>query len=339
MLKKRFSGKTINVLPLICLLAISTFIYMMYPTILTSTTSSVTFTTNNIKRSPYSSANHPPIVINGNNELAAFCTKGSGTVNDPYIIEDLIIDSATATGICIGNTNLYLIIRNCTIEDSTLSFTYFGIEIQNSQNIIIENNTINSNNDGILFHPSTSDIEIKNNTICHNGGVGIKIWGGKNFKITNNNISYNSEHGILTVQINSSIITNNNATYNKYSGIGISESNTTLVSENTVIGNCKTNNNAGILVSHSNEINVTSNIVSYNEYTGISFDRSNNNIAFKNLINNNKQDGMFVGISSSNNTIWDNKFENNVMSNARSFGGSDNTQWDNGNIGNYWDDY
>ena len=39
-----------------------------------------------------------PININGNTELDAFCTKGNGSIENPYIIENLLFNDASFGG-------------------------------------------------------------------------------------------------------------------------------------------------------------------------------------------------------------------------------------------------
>jgi hypothetical protein len=65
---------------------------------------------------------------------------GSGTVSDPYIIENWAIDASGANGIDIQNTTAYFIVRNCLIENSAISM-HGGIYLNNVVNGTIENNT------------------------------------------------------------------------------------------------------------------------------------------------------------------------------------------------------
>ncbi|MHA1764907.1 MAG: hypothetical protein ACTSVK_01485, partial [Promethearchaeota archaeon] len=74
---------------------------------------------------------HAPISISGDAALAAFCSQGSGTSNDPYIIEGYEIDASTAHGIVIDHTDAYLIIRDCIIENGSFinDNYFFGIHL------------------------------------------------------------------------------------------------------------------------------------------------------------------------------------------------------------------
>jgi len=101
---------------------------------------------------PISAISDEPISISGNAELASFCSEGSGQSNDPYIIEGYNIDASTAHGIVIDNTDAYLIIRDCIIENGSFinDNYFFGIHLFSCSNVKIINNTVsNNNNEGI----------------------------------------------------------------------------------------------------------------------------------------------------------------------------------------------
>ena len=50
---------------------------------------------------------------------------GSGTFQSPFLIANWIINAAAADGIYINNTNAYVIIQNCTVENG-LVLTLMG---------------------------------------------------------------------------------------------------------------------------------------------------------------------------------------------------------------------
>ena len=114
---------------------------------------------------PISAGNHTTISINGNAELATFVSNegfsGNGTYAIPYIIEDLTIDCSYAHGISIRNTDAYLLIQNCTVEGHNRD--YYGIYLNNTSNVEINNNTLAGNLNGIILHHSTNNILSRNN--------------------------------------------------------------------------------------------------------------------------------------------------------------------------------
>jgi len=95
-----------------------------------------------------------------------------------------------------------------------------------------------------------------------------------------------------------------------------------------------------IMLMYSSHNNFTGNKVLNSENIGILFDGySNNNTFLGNIIANNSQYGVFFDFESSgndNNTFYLNNFINNGI-NAEDNG--ENNRWDNGDAGNYWDDY
>jgi hypothetical protein len=106
--------------------------------------------------------NHAPIRISGNDEFTPEngVTGGDGTANNPYLIENWVF-VGSEQAISIWNTDVYFIIRNCTIrgfsngiwfitvangriEKTTIDVSENGMIIENSRNIMITDNTVNS---------------------------------------------------------------------------------------------------------------------------------------------------------------------------------------------------
>jgi len=109
------------------------------------------------------------ISIDGNSQLAATATSGSGIENDPYIIQNLVINaSGTGNhGISIKNTNEYFILQNCLITDT--DSVKYAIYISNVSNGKILNNYLISNDYGGLFIGSCTNMLIFNNSANQNG--------------------------------------------------------------------------------------------------------------------------------------------------------------------------
>ncbi|MHA1345451.1 MAG: hypothetical protein ACTSO3_03560, partial [Candidatus Heimdallarchaeaceae archaeon] len=57
-----------------------------------------------------------PLFIDNDSDLAGNSTSGSGTVGDPYVIENLSIVTSEDTGIEILSTTKNFVIRNCFID-------------------------------------------------------------------------------------------------------------------------------------------------------------------------------------------------------------------------------
>jgi len=104
---------------------------------------------------------------------------------------------------------------------------------------------------------------------------------------------------------------------------------------NNILNNNLSSNEAyGIYLLDSNNNIITGNIISYNTY-GIRIQDSRNNKVFENTIISN-ENGLYFCCGSKNNMVYLNIFEQNSVYNAND---TISNQWDNGSIGNYWDDY
>jgi len=134
---------------------------------------------------------------------AGICT-GSGTLSDPFVIQDLVlIGNGTGTGISIGNSkNVYFRIENCII----LNFTY-GIRLAISCNGTLLNNNCSYNEIGIYLdgwidipNPTPEMVAqcycmnntVSNNFVSNNEDYGIYCRGGfGEKKLENNTIKEN----------------------------------------------------------------------------------------------------------------------------------------------------
>ncbi|MDI6916711.1 MAG: right-handed parallel beta-helix repeat-containing protein [Thermoplasmatales archaeon] len=185
---------------------------------------------------------HEPIYIDNNLDFTAAngVTNGSGIEIDPYIIENLDINTNTAHGISIWNTDVYFIIRNCIIHDSKnnchegITFhnvtnskienceiynNYRGIRLDSSSNNQITNCTVYNNScDGIHLYSSSNNNQISNCTIFNNSYDGIWLGGSSNnTQITHCTVYNNSDHGIWLCLSSNNILRDNaleNNTYN-----------------------------------------------------------------------------------------------------------------------------
>ncbi|MFX0043499.1 MAG: nitrous oxide reductase family maturation protein NosD [Candidatus Hodarchaeota archaeon] len=310
-----------------------------------------------LKRADYLNLTGSPIYINGNDDWALIADteewcSGSGTVNDPFVIQKVLIDGERS-GYCITITNsdVYFIIKNCIIYNSTYGISLEnvkngkligdihsysndnGIHLIQCHNIIITGNRVDNNNHwGIVLGLSNNNI-ISENLIINNELDGIYFFQTcYNNIISKNKIINNKQQGIdISVSSNENMILRNIVENNEI-GIEIWRSNNNYISENSVDGN----NWIGIWIASSDSNNITRNNVKNNE-DGISLINSKNNNISENIISSNSYFGCFiVEANCTNNLIYRNCFEKNQY-NADDSGL--NNKWDNGTIGNYWDDY
>ena len=139
------------------------------------------------------------------------------------------------------------------------------------------------------------------------------IWGSHNNTIINNTASYN-EVGIVL-----------------FGDFG-------RCYDNIISGNIVSNNlNYGIRVSRSPQNVFCKNIVKDNENEGIYiYESSHNNTFTENVILNNGQIGLKIDYQSYWNLIYYNCF---IGNNINAQDDRTDNEWDNGTLGNFWDDY
>jgi len=214
-----------------------------------------------------------------------WCT-GAGTIENPYVIKDIEVDGENVGScILIENSNVYFIIRNCTVYNSDSAWSEAGIKLVNTSNgILIKNNCSNSNHNGIYLYLNCNNNTILNNIGNNNTANGIYL----ELNCNNNNISQN-------------IINNNN----NYYGICL-ESNCT---NNTISKNNATHNNYyGVyLISNCSNNIISKNKVSHNRVNGIKIrDYCVNNYILNNNASNNGDSGIYLLLNSDKNIITNN---------------------------------
>ena len=301
---------------------------------------------------------------------------GSGTWNDPYLIENLKISGfSIIDGIFIYNSDVSFIIQNCSISNA-----HTGIYLENVNNSRLINNTCSNLDFGIYVEYSNNNT-ISGNTANGNTYEGIYIYEGDYNYITGNTANDNGDLGIhLATECMDNTLSGNTANGNNYEGIYIEED----CYNNTISGNTANENNYGIYIEEDCYNNtISGNTANGNTYEGITlYDSCSNSIISGNTVNNNGEYGIYLyygdnSIISGNtindngeygifldtycdyNDIIDNIFYNNTLgifidSNCDNNSiyqnfflengkhaeddGTDNT-WNSTSIGNYWDNW
>jgi parallel beta-helix repeat protein len=141
------------------------------------------------------STTHAPILIVGNDNFtsAKGVVGGSGTEEDPYIIENWDINAETAPGIKVINTTAHFIIKNCYVYNGRINYNH-GIYFDNVINGIVDNNIVENNYFGIIINYGYYNL-ILNNIVKNNSG-------GINLKYSDNNLIYHNNFVNNTNQAN-----------------------------------------------------------------------------------------------------------------------------------------
>ncbi|MFX1233356.1 MAG: NosD domain-containing protein [Promethearchaeota archaeon] len=167
---------------------------------------------------------------------------GSGSWNDPFIIEDVdIFTNATIAAIFINNSqSVHFIIRDCILSNNSTDSFSAGIRLENSEN-------------GRIMDIS-----------CYHNSVGIMLIDSHNSSIEGNDI-FSNNYGIYLNQSSSeNIIYENNIFDNLLQGVNVANSNNNNIYSNTFINNTIHANDSGM----NNAWNIGDQGNSWDDYVG-----------------------------------------------------------------------
>jgi parallel beta-helix repeat protein len=210
-----------------------------------------------------------------------------------------------------------------------------GIYLDNTYKAVIKNNIVNDTYGGGIIIENSNSNALGAHTIYGNyvgnftGNPALRIISSNENHIENN-VFRNSTNGIYIQNSGGNYIKYNKIFFNSNSGIVISAGSLNTV-ENSSIYN---NGNIGIDLSSSQ-----SNIIKNNIYgSGVDISLGSSNcIIRENSIHHSRTYGIYAGTNSRDNMIYNNTFHTKTgMYHAREEGSN---HWDNGSIGNYWDDF
>lgn len=138
--------------------------------------------------------NHLPISITDNSQFASSdaVSSGSGAQDDPYIINNWIIDASGMSGIAIQNTNAYFSITNCIIGNGEK-----GIYLYNVTNAKIQNCTMLNNDYGLYLSHSFANT-IENSSMNDNYWCGLNFYNSSNTSILYSLLYDNGYYGIYS---------------------------------------------------------------------------------------------------------------------------------------------
>ena len=175
---------------------------------------------------------HDPIRIFNDGNFSDYGFPGSGTEEDPYVLENYEILTNPAFqnyGIYISDTTSFFIIRNNHVcgKDG-------GIYLQRADNCIgiINNFCTNVSNYGLLIEYShSSSCLITNNVLCYQYS-GIYIM-QSSFCIVSNNVCNYNDYGIFAISGTYCNVSSNICNFNERTGVVISNDPPTKVFNNT----------------------------------------------------------------------------------------------------------
>jgi len=251
------------------------------------------------------------------------------------IIGNDLYGETGGTGISLTSSD------NNMIDENFIENHYQGIRLDDcSGNTILGNTAYNNSNYGILVLYDSNNNEVTGNIVMNQRYYsGIVVLDSNFTIISENNISGNLLWGIQLEGSSHNHISSNVIFNNKLDGIIIRSYYSVIlcVNNNITMNTIYNNTNSGILLDDDcTDIWIWDNNIYRNGMNGIALNYSSFDTCYENLIHDNTDMGIYIGVNS-NNSLF---FENFLIGNgkhAADFGTNNN--WDNGLIGNYWDNY
>lgn len=247
-------------------------------------------------RARVSYVTHAPISIVGDSgflgpNASTGITWGSGTTDDPYVIEGWDIDASAATGIMIQGTTMHFVIKGCYVHDGGSNWN--GIYLNTCQNGDLEGNTCTGNWVGIAI--AFSGLSTLTDNTCSGNFEGIYLIGSSGMTLTNNTCNGSNSEGLYLYQSNNNILAHNNCSSNIGYGIYLQE----LSGNNLLVNNNCSDNYHGIVLISSGSNSLSNNNCSHNEFNGIFLESSGQNVLSHNICANNSA-GIYLYASSEN---------------------------------------
>ncbi len=231
----------------------------------------------------------PKIYVSGNFDLYLASNSGNGTQNNPYIIEDRIIDAGgSGWAMYFEYTDAWLVVRNCTVLNCGTGSWNAGMGFVLCRNVNISFNTFLNDLYGITLRTQSDGLLVMNNTF-DNCLIGVYVYNSNNARVVNNTIHASGGYGIIVYSYAYNNRLESNRITDSATGIALhenSENNTIIANEvhecsvqgvyiyrtrgNTVTRNIITN--AGPRGAYGLELHEAPlNVVDDNEITGFYF--------------------------------------------------------------------
>jgi len=218
---------------------------------------------------PPTSAPASRLIIDSESDFTQAVTEGrcsgSGTVNDPYVLEgESITWTSAGPAILVANVTSHFVIRDMVLTGdifSDLMLSPYGIQIYNASNGRIDNCIVNGFTKNILIGTegsggASSGIEVSNCTITGPGtnewSLGIELAYAASAELRNNTVT-GCFYALFMMSSNHASVEGNNFSYNQGPGVWMGSS----CSDNSFVGNlvaCNGYGNALMSVEGSNNL-------------------------------------------------------------------------------------
>ena len=177
----------------------------------------------------------PPLNFYSDTDFETSGLPGNGSEENPYRIENLLIQDSFGYGIYVSGVTVHFVIQNCMIINSL----YEGVIIMNTDNnnANFSNNIIQDCGNVGLLVQNTVGVTIEDN-ILYNNEVGIEIRYATDGYIFNNTCEENRQSGMLLKHdLQTSTLENNTLINNAIFGMDFLQANGSHVYNNTFVDN------------------------------------------------------------------------------------------------------
>ncbi len=284
-----------------------------------------------------------PIIIMDDVDFDFYGFSGNGTIQNPYLIQYITIETNLEFGIFITNVSKNFIIQNCVITSqiSAISLSnitsdtieinnnvchgreWYGIYVYSTDNVNISNNKCGGSASGIVVY--FSDNGYIGDNECYENDFGIALYETMNFQIYKN-YCYNNSNSGIHILYSSIIDANNNTLVNNVWGLSFLSSSASSISNNlcnksyygiyafysnTIVihNNVCLRSHYGIKLEHSRTMTVKENNCSFG-FTGLYITDDSYSMITENICSYNIQTGIDVLLSTSNYVMSNSVFNN-----------------------------
>ncbi len=241
-----------------------------------------------------------PILISSDDNFSDYGFSGLGTPEEPYLIENLDINTSSSVGISINSTSSSFIIRNCKVDAEKIGIRILRIVPGTAQ--IVNNIVKNNNATGIVYTDYYPQVPAPENITGEE-----PLLEDKYTAIISSNIVSNNTYGIAIANIYYSnfsayLVEKNTCEFNSHRAIDLVGISGSVIKENII------KYNAGGIVLYGSDLVVFDNNCIGNDI-GMLLMSDNSEIS-NNYCTNNE---IGIGISCYNSTFRNNTCTNNSI--------------------------
>ncbi|PVX25265.1 MAG: hypothetical protein CW716_08330 [Candidatus Bathyarchaeum sp.] len=285
------------------------------------------------------------------NTVVSNSRKGVTIRSNNNIVSGNVVTNQESGIVLAGSNN---VLRDNKVSESELSFDLaWGLQwsVSDFVNDVDSSNTfdgktvvywVNEHNNKVPEDVQTvvlvncTNITVEN-LVLSNSREGIMLVGTTKSTVRNNSVQSMDDAILLFLSSNNTIT--DNTVHDSSDGVLLCSS-----FQNTITGNSIADGNTGIKLDTSDENILSGNVISDGNRGGISLEGSNNNKIFGNTVSDCTRRAVWLWNHASQNLFYLNNFVNNTVNVEKYIADIIDCTfppnvWDNGTLGNYWNDY